>query len=120
MATEHVTIRIDSQLVRQVKVLAGRERRSASYIIGALIDEALRLRRHPGISFVEGAGGRRAILTGTGLSVYEVVQIWRAYRKDRAAVCKHLAQLTPAQVETALSYYAAFPQEIDQQIAENT
>jgi len=120
MATEHLTIRIDTELVRQVKDLAGRQQRSTSYVIGTLLDEVLRLRRHPGILFVEGAGGRRAVIAGTGLSVYEVVQVWKAYRKNRAAVLKHLEHLTPTQVDAALTYYAAFPDEIDRQVAENT
>jgi len=120
MATHHLTIRIDAGLARQVKDLAGQQRRSTSYMINTLLDEALRLKRHPGIGFFDGAGGRRAILAGTGLSVYEVIQIWKAYGKDRGAALRHLAHLAPAHLDTALTYYAAFAEEVDRQIAENT
>ena len=33
---------------------------------------------------------------------------------------KHLSHLTPTQLDAALTYYTAFTDEIDQQIAENT
>ena len=120
MATKHLTIRIDSDLVRQVKDLADRQHRSTSHVIGTLLDEALRLRRQPGIAFMDGAGGRRAMVAGTGLSIYEVMQLWKAYRQDRKAVLKHLDHITPVQLDAALAYYAAHPEEIDRQITENT
>lgn len=120
MATEHLTIRIDADLVRQVKDLAERQDRSTSYIIERLLEESLRMRRHPGIAFAEGAGGRRAIIAGTGLSVYEVIQLWQAHKKDRKAVLKFLSHIRPQQLEAALAYYQAFTSEIDQQIAQNT
>jgi len=120
VATQHLTIRIDAQLARQVKDLAARHQRSTSHVINSLLDEALRLRRHPGIVFLDRAGGRCAVVAGSRLSVYEVIQIWKSYRKNRAAVLKHLAHLSPAQVDAALTYYDDFRDEIDGQIEENT
>ena len=71
---------------------------------------------HPGIGFVDGPAGRRAVLIGCGLDVWEVVEIVRANRGSAAATARYL-DAPEARVREAIRYYAAFPEEIDEWLA---
>lgn len=87
-----------------------------SGVVVELIDEALRMRRAPGVVFVDGPTGRRPVIAGTGLEVWEVVGTWnevgRDYRRLRAAY----EWLTEPQLRAALSYYEAYPREVDERL----
>ena len=88
-----------------------------STLVVELVDEALRMRRAPGVVFVDGPVGRRPVIAGTGLDVWEVIAAWqelgRDYRRLRAAY----DWLTEPQLRAALSYYEAYPTEIDERLA---
>lgn len=77
------------------------------------------MRRVPGIIFADGPVGRRARVAGTGLDVFEVINIYRSCGEDRAATAEALDSLTPEQLQAAFDYYAAFPKEIDKRLAED-
>jgi uncharacterized protein (DUF433 family) len=83
-----------------------------------LLEEGLRLVEHPGIVFrVGGSGERRAAIAGTRLDVWLVVEIIRANGGIEAAA-DYLA--VPAhRIEAAARYYAAYPDEIDEEIRQN-
>jgi hypothetical protein len=86
-----------------------------------LVDEGLRAQEHPGVVFHDGPSGRRAALV-TGPDVWEVVAaLSRSTARGEAAVTATAAEmnLSIAQVKTALDYYGSYPDEIDEQIAEN-
>jgi hypothetical protein len=97
---------------------------SLSSAANLLIDEGLRVYEHPGITFRDGATGRRAGLVG-GPDVWEVV---RAVRSARVAepvlgedallgVVRDGTGLSTRLLRTALRYWAAYPDEIDAEIA---
>ena len=67
---------------------------------------------HPGIGFVDGPAGRRAVLVGTGLDVWEVIGVLKENRGSAAAVARYL-EVPESRVRDAVRYYAAFPSEID-------
>ena len=87
-----------------------------STMVVELVDEALRMRRAPGVVFVDGPVGRRPVIAGTGLDVWEVIAAWqevgRDYRRLRAAY----DWLTEPQLRAALSYYESYPREIDDRL----
>ena len=95
--------------------------RSASALAEELIDEGLRTRRHPFITFRNGPTGRRAALAG-GPDVWEVVaglvggDVSPTERVQRAG---EVFGLRPEQVDAAFAYYAEFTDEIDAQIEAN-
>jgi hypothetical protein len=77
--------------------------------------KALRMDEHPLIRFAEGPAGRRARLLGTGKDVWEVVAAVRDNDGDLAEAARYLE--TPlGLVQAAVSYYGAYPDEIDQWI----
>lgn len=84
----------------------------------SILDEGLRMRRHPGIVFVDRGGGRDAVLAGRPrLSVWQVVQAAHGAR-SRAVAARTLG-IDPPELERALAYAAEYPDEIDAAIAEN-
>jgi uncharacterized protein (DUF433 family) len=80
--------------------------------------EAERQRRVPGIAFADGVDGRVPVIAGTGIQVFEVVGVYRAANGDRALVQRAFDWLSPAQLDAALAYYAAYPEEIDRRLME--
>lgn len=94
------------------------ERRGESWSATAieLLDEAVRMRRAPGIVFVDGPVGRRAAIAGTGLDVWEIIGAWREVEGDYARLRKAYDWLTEPQLKAALSYYELYPREIDTRI----
>jgi hypothetical protein len=91
---------------------------TGSRLAERLVEEGLRMEEHPGIVFRDGPTGRRAALAA-GPDVWELVRFVKSLRvRGDKAVAKAagLLALSPAQVETALRYYADHPDEIDGRI----
>jgi len=90
---------------------ARRTRRPLGRVINELIDHALRMRRFPGIVLVEGPVGPVAHVAGTGLDVWEIVALVRAYGSvDR--VLEAFPHLPAPAVHTALAYAEEYREEI--------
>lgn len=111
----------EARVLKRLKTEAEAQDRSASALAEELIDEGLRLRRHPLIVFRSGASGRRAGLID-GPDVWEVIagtiggDVPRAKRVDRAIEVFGLGR---EQVDAALGYYAEFTDEVDGEITSN-
>ncbi|MGD9893024.1 MAG: DUF433 domain-containing protein [Dehalococcoidia bacterium] len=78
-----------------------------------MLEEAEKMRRVPGITFVDGPCGRRARIQGTGLEVFEIIQAYRAVGEDLRALVESFHWLTGDQILAALTYDEEFPDEID-------
>lgn len=78
-----------------------------------LLEETEKQRRVPGIIFVDGAAGRRARIACTGIEVFEVIRTYRAIGEDRPQLSETYDWLSEKQLEAALAYYEAYPEEID-------
>lgn len=93
---------------------------SMSSAANRLVDEGLRMSEHPGVVFRDGVAGRRAGLVG-GPDVWEVVRSVRSARAaeptledhDIFAVVADNAGLPVRLVQTAVSYWSAYPEEVD-------
>jgi len=81
------------------------------------------MEEHPGVLFRDGPSGRRAVLIG-GPDVWEVVRVVQSARSaepdlDAEAVVGLAVETTglpPGKVRVALGYWAAYPDEIEQQV----
>jgi hypothetical protein len=122
MVQQPVSIRFrDGRVVEQLRAEAEARGCSTSALAERLIDEGLRMRRHPLVGFRDGPAGRRAAMVG-GPDVWEViggviggdVPVGR-----RVARAVDLFGLRREQVEAALAYYADFTDEIDAEVAAN-
>ena len=85
-----------------------------------LVDEALRIREHPLITFKDGPAGRRARLVG-GPDVWEVIGAIRSVREaERALAGEEVLEVaaetsgTPVPfIRAALAYWSDYPEEVD-------
>ena len=82
------------------------------------IDEGLRRIDHPAIDFVDGPAGRRASLVGTGLSVWEVVEVLRANDGSIERTADYL-EIPASLVQAAEEYRVSHPAEIERWINRN-
>ena len=109
-----VPLEIDRAVREEMKRLGVTE---WSTLVVELIDEGLRMRRAPGVVFVDGPVGRRPVIAGTGLDVWEVIAAWQELGRDYRRLRTAYDWLTEPQLRAALSYYEAFPAEIDERLA---
>lgn len=114
-----VSVRLSQETYRLARELARRTSRPLSAIVSELTEEALRIRRHPGIVFAGPPGNRRARLEGTGLDVWEVIAVHRASGDDVERTRNVLRPLSARQIEAALRYARDYREEITALIAEN-
>jgi len=96
---------------------ARRARRSKSAIVEALTEEAARTRRFAGIGFRGEDAARRPWVIGSGLDVWEIVQMLEDYGSIESLV-EH-TQLSERQAHLAVAYRDSYPDEIAEAIAEN-
>jgi len=113
------SLRLPEETLREIEELSAETGRDFSTITKDLLTEAIKMRRCPGISFGEGVSGRRAKVAGTGIEVWEIVAAYKSVRKDLKRLKKAYHWLSQEQVKAALSYYSAYPEEVDHLIDRN-
>jgi uncharacterized protein (DUF433 family) len=85
-------------------------------LLEALAEEAIRTRKFPGIGFRGAEHARRAWVIGTGLDVWEIVELYQGKGRERV-LSEH--NVSARQLDLALSYYEAYPREIERALEEN-
>jgi uncharacterized protein (DUF433 family) len=110
-------IRVSEPLAADIEREARRRDRSWSATAAELLDEAIRMRRAPGIVFADGPAGRRAVVAGTGLDVWEIVATWHGTGEDFDALKASYAWLDETTLHAALGYYQLYPADIDARLA---
>jgi len=83
------------------------------------LEEGVRMDEHPEIHFVDGPRGRRPAVIGTGLDVWEIVEV----AKDNGGSVEETAaylEIDPRLVESGIRYYGANQEEIDDWTARET
>lgn len=84
-----------------------------STMVVELLREAIRARRAPGIVFVDGATGRRPVVAGSGLEVWEVVATWKEVGRNYDRLRAAYDWLVEPQLRAALSYYELYGEDVD-------
>lgn len=116
MTTKARGLRVSEELEQEIAREAKAQGKSWSATTTELLEEAVRMRRAPGVLFTTGPAGRRAVVAGTGLDVWEVVATWRAAGDDFAALQARYSWLTEPQLRAALGYYRLYPEEIEERL----
>lgn len=101
-----------------VEAEARRTRRSKSDLVEALTEEAILTRRFAGVAFRGEDWSRRPWVIGSGLDVWEIVDMLRSYEGDVARLVDD-NDLEERHVRLALAYYEQHREEIDGAVAEN-
>ena len=119
MNTIQKSLRLPRETAIEIEKIAQETGRDFSSITKDLLAESIKTRRCPGILFAEGVSGRRAKVAGTGLNVWEIISIYKSVDEDfkRLALAYHW--LTQHQLRSAIGYYLAYQNEIDELIHRN-
>jgi len=115
--TQPFSIRLGEQANLLVEDEVRRSGRSRSVVVEELAEEAAKTRLHPGIAFR--GRPRRAWVIGSGLDVWEMIELLDSYGDDVAALAIDHPLVTERHVRTGRAYAAQFAEEIDQLLKEN-
>jgi len=115
--SEVVTLRLPEETARAMRQIARRERRSLNEVGTRIVEEWLRQNRFAHIEFRSFNGERHACIKER-LQVWQVILVARGYGMDVAATAEHL-RLRPEQVQAALLYFEAYPDEINAPLEDN-
>ena len=113
-----ISMRLPVASGNRLKRMANRFGWTLSDASARLVEEGLRRSEFAFIDFRDSAAGRQACMQGSSLAVWEVMLLLHSYKKDLAATAKHL-RWTEMKIKSAVNYAEAFPNEIDQALAEN-
>jgi uncharacterized protein (DUF433 family) len=83
----------------------------------SVAEEAIRMRRLAGIGFRGEDAGRRPWVIGSGLDIWEVVQMLDDFGSIERLTDE--TQLTEPQVRLAIAYRESYPEEIAEAVAQN-
>src|SRR5215210_5606821 len=110
-------VRLQEETERLVEAEARRTRRTKGAVVEAFTEETARTRRFPGIAFRGDDARRRAWVIGSGLDVWEIVHMLEDFGSSEALVAE--ASLSLQHVRLAVAYRDAYPDEIDEAVADN-
>lgn len=113
------SLRLADQTVARIGDRARRLHLAPRTLAQRYVEEGLRMDEHPLVRFADGRAGRRARLVGVGLDVWEVVGVVRDNDNDPGAAADYL-EIPLGLVQAAVSYYGAYPEEVDEWIAANS
>jgi uncharacterized protein (DUF433 family) len=111
------SVRLDDETEKTVEAEARRTRRSKSAVVEAFTEETARTRRFPGIAFRGDDARRRPWVIGSGLDVWEIIQMLEDFGSPEPLVAE--TQLSPQHVRLAVAYRESYPAEIAEVIADN-
>lgn len=107
-----ISVRLSEPVELLVREEAERSGRSRSQVVEELADEAARLRLFPGIGF-RGPEPRRAYVLGSGLDVWQIVELIEEYGEEREALLSDHLLLNERALTLAAAYAERFPNEIE-------
>ncbi len=119
MSSIQKSLRLPEAAVKDIESLAENTGKDFSGLVRDLLMEAIKMRRCPGIVFADSALGRRARIAGSGIDVWEVIATFRGLQEDYEKLKKAYHWFNDQQIRSALSYYALYPEEIDEIIDRN-
>ena len=113
-----ISMRLPAESGKRLKRMAHRHGWTPSDASARLVEEGLRRSEFGFIDFRDSPAGRQACLQGSTLAVWEVMLLVNSYKKDVSAVARHL-KWPEVKVQAAVNYAEAFPEEINEAMAEN-
>lgn len=116
--SQPLSVRLNDATLTRLGARARRAHLPPRTLAQRYVEEGLRMDEHPLIRFTDGPAGRRARLVGTGKDVWEVIATVRDNDGDAAGAARYL-EVSLGLVQAAVSYYGAYPAEIDEWIMLN-
>ncbi len=110
------SFRLSASTSRLLDHRVGESGESRNAMVDRLLNESLRIEKHPFVRFITGASGKReAHIVGTRWKVRQIIVSLKGEKGNIASVVKGF-DLTEPQVRAAVSYYADFTDEVDADI----
>lgn len=109
--TQPFSIRLGAAADLLVRDEVRRSDRSRSAVVEELAEEAAKARLFPGIAFR--GTPRRAWAIGSGLDVWEIVELLGSYRGDEKALRESHPLIRDRHLRLARAYAERFPEEIE-------
>ena len=119
MTTIQKSIRLPEEAIKEIEALASGTGKDFSGIARELLIEAVKMRRCPGVIFADGPTGRRARIAGTGIDIWEFIATFKGLGENYDKLKETYYWLSDPQIRSALTYYALYPDEIDEKITLN-
>jgi hypothetical protein len=113
-----LSMRLPVESGKRLKRIANRHGWTPSDASARLVEEGLRRSEFAFLDFRDSPAGRQAYIQGSTLAIWEVMLLLRSYKGNVKGVAKHL-NWSEAKVRAALNYSEAFPEEVNEAIAEN-
>ena len=114
------SFRLSASTSRLLDHRVGESGESRNAMVDRLLNESLRIEKHPFVRFITGVSGRReAHIVGTRWKVRQIIVSLKGEKGQIAAVVNGF-DLTEPQVRAAVSYYADFTDEIDADTARDS
>ncbi len=117
--TRHVSLRVDAPTLDELDRLAGQTGQSRNALAARYIAEGVRRDEFPQITFRDAALGRRAVVQGTRLDIWQVIETIRNHGNSVVDAAAYL-NLPAERVQAAVRYYAAHRDEVDEIAARET
>jgi uncharacterized protein (DUF433 family) len=108
MSTVQKSMRIPEELIKELNSIAQESGKDFSTVTKELLQEAIKMRRCPGIVFTEGVSGRRARIAGTGIEVWEVIANYKSVDNDLRRLRKTYQWLTEQQFRSIIGYWKTY------------
>jgi uncharacterized protein (DUF433 family) len=115
--TQPFSIRLGAQANLLVNDEVHRSGRPRSVVVEELAEEAAKARLHPGIAFR--GRPRRAWVIGSGLDVWEIIELQRAHDENEEELLASHPLLSTRALRAARAYAERFPEEIEPLLTEN-
>ena len=109
MAGVQKSLRLPPETMKEIEQMAQETGQDFSNVTKDLLQEAIKMRRCPGILFAEGTGGRRARVAGTGIEVWEVIATYKSVKEDFKSLQKAYHCLSAESLKAVLRYYRTSP-----------
>ncbi len=116
--SQPLSLRLPAATLERLSTQAQRRRIPPRTLAQRYVEEGLRIDDHPLVRFADGPAGRRPRLVGSGLEVWEVIAVVRDNGGDVRAAADYV-ELPLGLIQAAVTYYGAYPEEVDDWIAAN-
>ena len=116
--TQPFSIRLGALANLLVSDEVRRSGRPRSIVVEELAEEAAKTRLFPGIAFRDG-NPRRAWAIGSGLDVWQIIELMRSYEEDEESLRADHPLVTDSHLRLARAYADRFPEEIEALIQAN-
>ena len=112
-----VSIRIPPDTRKAIEETCRRTGRDFSSVANEMLAESVKMRRIPGIVFVDSPTGRVARVAGIGIAVFEIVKAYREMDQEFDRLRSAYHWLSDLQLRAAMAYAEAYPEEVQARIA---